>query len=143
MQPRLLLAAFAARAHCCPFSIKQECCIIFYRAAFQQVGRRPLLVHGLFASWMQDLTSSYIEHHEVPVCIFVQSVEVPLNGGSTTTWCIKHSAQSCITLYHIICVKLVEGTSCFIIKVINEDIKHDWIQYCPLGYTTDDWTLCC
>ncbi|GAB0185708.1 mitochondrial enolase superfamily member 1 [Grus japonensis] len=70
---------------------------------------------------VQDL-ALLVELHEVPVSLFLQHVEVPLDG-STTLWHISHSSQ-----HNVIC-RLAEGTFCPIIQIINEDVEQDQTQY--------------
>lgn len=57
---------------------------------------------------------SYVELLEVPVSLFLQSVEVPLNG-SMILWHISHSQV------WIIC-KLAMETLFPIVQIINQDV---------------------
>lgn len=80
MQPRILLAFFAARAHCW-FTLKTRTLQVFFcKAAFHIGG--PVLVHEV----VQDFAVYLVELHEDPVSPFLHSVKVHLNG-STTLWC--------------------------------------------------------
>lgn len=66
--------------------------------------------------------------HKVPLCLFLQSVAVPLSGSMAIS-SASHSSQC-----HIIC-KLAVGALCPIIQVTV------WPQYEPLGCITDDGPL--
>lgn len=62
-----------------------------------------------------------VQLHELPICLLLDPIEVPLSGR-TTTQCISHSSQFCI-----IC-KIAEVTVCAVIWIINEDVKQYWPQ---------------
>jgi len=71
---------------------------------------------------VQDFALLLVELHDVPVSLFLQPVKVSL-VWSMTLWCISRSFQSCVIS------KLVEGTLCPIVQIMNKDVKQDWIQY--------------
>lgn len=66
--------------------------------------------------------SLHAEFQEVPDSQFLQPAEVPLDGG-------KLSGISATLPSFMLLGKLVEGTLCLVIQIINEDIKQDQILY--------------
>jgi len=56
-----------------------------------------VLLSGVVSLQMQDFAFPFGKLHDVPVCPFLQPVEVPLHG-STIIWCINCSSQ-----FRIIC----------------------------------------
>jgi len=71
---------------------------------------------------VQDFAPFLCELFEVPVSAFLQPTEVLLDG-STTLRCISYFSHFCIIS------KLVEGTLCPVIQMINADVEQDWTQY--------------
>ncbi|CAM9993834.1 unnamed protein product, partial [Bubo scandiacus] len=53
---------------------------------------------------------------------FLQPVKVSLDSRMTL-WYMSQSSHFCVI------IKLVEGTLCLIIQLINEDTELDWAQY--------------
>ncbi|KAK4806786.1 hypothetical protein QYF61_005582 [Mycteria americana] len=117
-------------AHVQP-GVHQDPQVLFCQAAFQLGGPQHVLVPGVVPLQGQDFALPLVELHEVPVSPFLQLVEVPLDD-SMTLWHISYSSHFCVTS------KLAEGTLCPIIQIINEEVKHYWPQYRPLGYTSSD-----
>jgi len=72
-------------------STRAQC--LFRRAAFHLIGLQPIQVRGVIPLQVQD----FVELHEIPVGPFLQPVEVPLDG-STTSWSMNSSSQFC---YHL------------------------------------------
>jgi len=66
-----------------------------------------------YSSLVQDFTFPFVELHGFFSCLFLQPVEVPLNG-SPTTMCISHSS------WFYVIFELVEDALCPIIQIINE-----------------------
>ena len=127
MQPKTLLAFFAARAHCwlmfnfwCPPGPQGP----FLPSCFPAGCPHHTLVHGVVLPQVQDLAFPLVELQEVPVSLFLPPLPMPLNG-STTACCINHYSQFCI-----IC-RLAEGTLCPIVQVIYEDVKQCQSYYQP------------
>lgn len=85
------------------------------RAAFQPVGPRYVLVHGVVPPQMHDFSLPLVEPNEIPCCPILQPVLVPLNG-STTIWCMSYSFQFCI-----LC-EVAEGAPCPRIQVRCEAV---------------------
>ena len=75
--------------------------VLFCKAALQ-LGCPPAHTgaQGCFPSGAGLLL---VELHELPVSLFLQPAEVPLDG-SMTLWCISHSSQFCVIS------KFAEGT---------------------------------
>jgi len=44
---------------------------------------------------VQDFAHPFVEIHEVPVSLFFQPAEIPVNSN-TAIWCISHSSQFCV-----------------------------------------------
>lgn len=78
---------------------------------------------------MQYIARHLAEFHEIPVSLFLQVVQVPLDGSITSG--VSHSSQFCF-----IC-RLAESILCSNIQVVNEDIEQSWTQKGSLGYTTN------
>ncbi|KAK4833070.1 hypothetical protein QYF61_027732 [Mycteria americana] len=92
--------------------------VLLCKTALQLGDPQHVLDHGAVPSLVQDFALLLVEFREVSVIPFLQPVEVLLDG-SMTLWCISCSAQFCITS------KIIEGTLCPIIKIINEDVEQD------------------
>lgn len=63
------------------------------------------------SGWIQEAETSnfafpFVDVDSIPVTLFLQPVEVPLNSG-TNTWCISQSSQLCISC------RLAEGELLF------------------------------
>jgi len=112
--------------------VHQDPLALFRQAAFQWDGSQHLLVHVIVHPWVQDFALLLVDLHEVPVDPFLQPVEVSLDS-IMTLWRISSFSSFCV-----VC-KLAEGTRFPTIQIINEDVKQDWTQYGPLGYTTSHW----
>lgn len=78
----------------------------------------------------QGLPFLSVELKEVPVSPFLHPVELPLDGD-TALWHISYSSQFCV-----IC-KLVEGTLCPVIQIINEYVKYHYTQHSSLRCTAN------
>ena len=90
---------------------------LFWIYAFQHNVPQTVLLHCGIPSQVQVFTL-LIGLHEIPVNIFLQPVEISLDGSSSVCHIISHSSQFGVIN------KLAEGTVCPIIQVINEDIRH-------------------
>lgn len=84
------------------------------------------------SSQVQDCTFLLTEFHEVPPSLFLQPLEVPLDG-SMTICSISHFFQFCG-----IC-KLAKSILCSIIQVINENTQQDWTLHWPLQSSAHYW----
>ncbi|PKU41816.1 hypothetical protein llap_7868 [Limosa lapponica baueri] len=71
---------------------------------------------------VQDFILTLIELHKVPVCPFLQLVEVPLDGSMTLMYS-GHSSQICV-----IC-NLAECTLCTFVQIFTEGVKQNWTYY--------------
>lgn len=88
--------------------------VLFCRAALQLGSSWPALVR-VVPPQVQDSALRLVEHPEIVVSPFLQSVKVPLDGNMTF-WHISHSFQ--FSVIH----KLAEGTHCpvvYISKILN------------------------
>lgn len=82
------------------------------KAAFQLVGPQPVLMPAVILAQEQEFVFSFVELHEIPVSLFLQSIDVLVNC-STAIWCINPSNKFCI-----IC-NLSESALYPIIQAIN------------------------
>lgn len=57
---------------------------------------------------------------------------------SSSGWLHSSLTSQHFTQFHVICA-FTEGALYPIIQIVNEDIKHDWIQYQSLGYSVLYW----
>lgn len=92
MQPRTWLAAFDARAHCWSMSNLLSTMhpgVLSWRAAGWA---QPVQWHWVILSQMQYFVFTFDEIHEVPICSFLQPVQVLLISIPTHQ-CYKHFLQ--------------------------------------------------
>lgn len=80
---------------------------------------------------VQGLAFVFVELHEVPIDLFLQTFQSPLDG-SITLRCTSHCSQFCA-----IC-KTAEDTLCPIVQIITKDAKQSLSQGWPLGYAISD-----
>ena len=103
-------------AHSSQLGVHHDLLEPFLQLLSSQLAHKPVLVHGVIPLQVQDFAFAFVELHEVPVSLFLQPVEVPLNG-SMILWWISCSSQVCI-----VC-KLAKGALCPIVQIINQDVK--------------------
>lgn len=85
---------------------------LLYKAAFQLVGPQPVLMPAVILTQEQEFVFSFVELREIPVSLFLQSIDVLVNC-STAIWCISPSNK-----FFIIC-NLSESALYPIIQAIN------------------------
>lgn len=57
--------------------------VLFCRAACQLAGLQPVLVHGVVSPQVEEFTLLFIKFHGIPIGLFLQPIEVSLNGSTT------------------------------------------------------------
>ncbi|KAK4827635.1 hypothetical protein QYF61_019845 [Mycteria americana] len=108
-------------AHIQP-AINQHPRVLFCLAAFQPLFPKPVALHGVVVTQVQDLALSLVEPHTVGPGPSIQPVQVPLQSLPTLQQ-INAPAQ-----LGVIC-KLTEGALDPFIQIIDKDIKQNWPQY--------------
>jgi len=77
---RRLCAKSALLAHV-QIGVCQDPWLLFCKAVFQPISPQSILVYGIIPP--QEFAVQKREPHEIPVCPFLQSVEIPLDGSTT------------------------------------------------------------
>ncbi|KAK4830184.1 hypothetical protein QYF61_008975 [Mycteria americana] len=108
-------------AHTQP-AVNQHSQVLFHWAAFQPLFPKPVVLHGVAVTQVQDLTLSLVEPHTTGLGPSIQPVQVPLQSLPTLKQ-INTPAQ-----LGVIC-KLAEGALDPFIQIIDKDIKQNWPQY--------------
>ncbi|GAB0208382.1 hypothetical protein GRJ2_003303900 [Grus japonensis] len=109
-------------AHIQP-AVNQHSQVLFHQAAFQALFPKPVALHGVVVTQVQDLALSLVEPHTVGLGPSIQPVQIPLQSLPT----LKQIDTP--TQLGVIC-KLTEGALNPLIQIIDEDIKeNDTAQY--------------
>ncbi|GAB0208342.1 mitochondrial enolase superfamily member 1 [Grus japonensis] len=117
-------------AHIQP-AIDQYPQVLFHQAAFQALFPKPVALHGVVVTQVQDLALSLVEPHTIGLSPLIQPVQIPLQSLPTLEQIDTPSHLS------VIC-KLTEGALDPLIQIIDKDIKENWSQCLALGNTTGD-----
>ncbi|KAK4825284.1 LOW QUALITY PROTEIN: hypothetical protein QYF61_026129 [Mycteria americana] len=104
----------------------------FRRAAFQPLCLKPVALHGVVVTQVQDLALGLVEPHTIDLGPSIQPVQVLLQSLPTLKQ-INTPAQ-----LGVIC-KLAESALDPFIQIIDKDIKQNRPQHRALGNTTCDW----
>ncbi|KAK4824898.1 hypothetical protein QYF61_021138 [Mycteria americana] len=112
-------------------AVNQHPQVLFCWAAFQPLCPKPVALHGLAVTQVQDLALGLVKPHTVGLGPLIQPVQIPLQSLPTLKQ-INTPAQ-----LGVIC-KLTEGALNPFIQIIDKDIKQDWPQHRALGNTTCD-----
>ncbi|KAK4832661.1 hypothetical protein QYF61_024780 [Mycteria americana] len=107
-------------AHIQP-TVNQHPQVLFHLAAFQPLFPKPVALHGVAVTQVQDLALGLAEPHTIDLSPSIQPVQVPLQSLPTLKQ-IDTPAQ-----LGVIC-KLTEGALNPLIQIIDKDIKQDWPQ---------------
>ncbi|KAK4824605.1 hypothetical protein QYF61_016874 [Mycteria americana] len=107
-------------AHVQP-AVNQHPQVLFHQAAFQPLFPKPVALHGVAVTQVQDPTLGLVKPHTIDVSPSIQPVQIPLQSLPTLKQ-INTPAQ-----LGVIC-KLTEGTLNPLIQIIDKDIKQDWPQ---------------
>ncbi|KAK4817647.1 LOW QUALITY PROTEIN: hypothetical protein QYF61_023237 [Mycteria americana] len=112
-------------------AIDQHPQVLFCLAAFQPLFPKPVALHGVAVTQVQDLALSLVEPHTVGLGPSIQPVQVPLQSLPI----LKQIDTP--TQLGVIC-KLTEGAFDPLIQTIDKDIKQNWPQHRALGNTICD-----
>ncbi|KAK4810045.1 hypothetical protein QYF61_005108 [Mycteria americana] len=96
--------------------------VLFHRAALQPLFPKPVALHGVVVTQVQDLALSLVEPHTIDLGPLIQPVQIPLQSLPTLEQ-INTPAQ-----FGVSC-KLTEGALNPLIQIIDRDIKQNWPQY--------------
>ncbi|KAK4832899.1 hypothetical protein QYF61_026542 [Mycteria americana] len=101
-------------------TIDQHPQVLFHQAAFQPLCPKPVALHGVVVTQMQD--PALAESHTTGLGPSIQPVQPPLQSLPTLKQ-INTPAQ-----LRVIC-KLTEGALHPLIQIIDKDMKQNWPQY--------------
>ncbi|KAK4813146.1 hypothetical protein QYF61_013111 [Mycteria americana] len=103
-------------------AVDQHPQVLFHQAAFQPLFPKPVVLHGVVVTQVQDPALSLVEPHTIGLGPSIQPVQVPLQSLPTLKQ-INTPAQ-----LGVVC-KLTEGALDPFVQTIDKDIKQDWPQY--------------
>ncbi|KAK4815896.1 hypothetical protein QYF61_009947 [Mycteria americana] len=103
-------------------AVDQQPQVLLCWAAFQPLFPKPVLLHGVLVTQVQDPTLGLVKPYTVDFSPSIQPVQVPLQSLST----LKQINPP--TQLGVIC-KLTEGALDPLIQIIDKDIEQNWIQY--------------
>ncbi|KAK4817763.1 hypothetical protein QYF61_026986 [Mycteria americana] len=115
-------------AHIQP-AVDQHPQVLLCWAASQPLFPKPVALHGVFVTQVQDPALSLVEPHTVGPSPSIQPVQVPLQSLPT----LKQINTP--TQLGVIC-KLTEGALDPLAQITDKDIKQNWPQHRALGSTT-------
>ncbi|KAK4816679.1 hypothetical protein QYF61_019915 [Mycteria americana] len=104
-------------AHIQP-AVNQHPQVLFCLAAFQPLFPKPVALHGVVVTQVQDLALGLVEPHTIGLGPSIQAVQVPLQSLPTLKQ-INTPAQ-----LSVIC-KLSEGALDLFVQIIDKDIKQN------------------
>ncbi|KAK4828228.1 hypothetical protein QYF61_024723 [Mycteria americana] len=117
-------------AHIHP-AIDQHPQVLLCQAAFQPLFPKPVALHGVAVTQLQDPALSLVEPHTIGPSPWIQPVQVPLQSLPTLKQIYTPSQ------FGVIC-KLTEGALDPFVQVIDKNIKQNWPQHRALGNTACD-----
>ncbi|KAK4827067.1 hypothetical protein QYF61_013708 [Mycteria americana] len=103
-------------------AVNQHPQVLFRWAAFQPLFPKPVALHGVVVTQVQDLALGLVEPHTTDLSPSIQPVQVPLQSFPTLKQ-INAPAQ-----FGVIC-KLTEGALNPLVQIIDKDIKQNELQY--------------
>ncbi|KAK4820465.1 LOW QUALITY PROTEIN: hypothetical protein QYF61_027747 [Mycteria americana] len=112
-------------------AVDQHPQVLFHQAAFQPLFPKPVALHGVVVTQVQDPALSLVEPHTVGLGPSIQPVQVPLQSLPL----LKQINTP--TQLGVVC-KLAEGALDPFVQIIDKDIKQNWPQHRALGNTTCD-----
>ncbi|KAK4820924.1 hypothetical protein QYF61_008645 [Mycteria americana] len=95
--------------------------VLLCQAAFQPLFPKPVVLHGVVVTQVQDLALGLVKPHTIDLSPLMQPVQTPLQSLPTLQQ-INTPAQ-----FGVIC-KLTEGALNPLVQIIDKDIKQDWPQ---------------
>ncbi|KAK4831748.1 hypothetical protein QYF61_018946 [Mycteria americana] len=107
-------------------SVNQHPQVLFHWAAYQPLFPKPVALHGVVVTQVQDLALGLVEPHTIGLGPSIQPIQIPLQSVSTLKQ-INTPAQ-----FGVIC-KLTEGALDPLVQIIDKNIKQDWTQTEPWG----------
>ncbi|KAK4823942.1 hypothetical protein QYF61_008328 [Mycteria americana] len=108
-------------AHIQP-AVNQHSQDFFHQAAFQPLFPKPVALHGVVVTQVQDPALGLVESHTIGLGSLIQPVQIPLQSLPT----LKQINTP--TQLGVIC-KLTEGALNPLVQIIDKDIKQNWPQY--------------
>ncbi|KAK4824117.1 hypothetical protein QYF61_010740 [Mycteria americana] len=102
-------------------AVNQHPQVLLCWAAFQPLFPKPVALHGVVVTQVQDLALHLVEPHTVGLGPSIQPVQIPLQSLPTLKQ-INTPAQ-----LGVIC-KLTEGALHPLVQIIDKDIKQNWLQ---------------
>ncbi|KAK4816497.1 hypothetical protein QYF61_017458 [Mycteria americana] len=117
-------------AHIQP-AVNQHSQVLLCWAAFQPLFPKPVALHGVVVTQVQDLALGLVEPHTIGPSPSIQPVQVPLQSLPPLKQ-INTPAQ-----LGVIC-KLTEGALDPFVQIIDKDINQNWPQHRALGNTACD-----
>ncbi|KAK4832110.1 hypothetical protein QYF61_020737 [Mycteria americana] len=103
-------------------AVNQHSQVLLCRAAFQPLFPKPVALHGVAVTQVQDLALGLVKPHTIDLGPSIQPVQVPLRSLPT----LKQINTP--TQLGVIC-KLAEGALDPLIQIIDKDVKQNWPQY--------------
>ncbi|KAK4814181.1 hypothetical protein QYF61_011904 [Mycteria americana] len=103
-------------------AIDQHPQVLFRWAAFQPLFPKPVALHGVVVTQVQDPALGLVEPHTIGLSPLIQPVHIPLQSLPT----LKQINTP--TQLGVVC-KLTEGALDLLVQIIDKDIKQDWPQY--------------
>ncbi|KAK4827826.1 hypothetical protein QYF61_021910 [Mycteria americana] len=99
-------------------AVNQHPQVLFHQAAFQPLFPKPVVLHGVVVTQVQDLALSLVEPHTIDLGPSIQPVQVPLQSLPTL------KQINIPTQLGVIC-KLTKGTLYPLIQIIDKDAKQE------------------
>ncbi|KAK4824075.1 hypothetical protein QYF61_010586, partial [Mycteria americana] len=112
-------------------AVNQHPQVLFRQAAFQPLFPKPVALHGVAVTQVQDLALGLVEPHTIDLGPSIQPVQVPLQSLPTL------QQINTPTQLGVIC-KLTEGALDPFVQIIDKDVKQNWPQHRALGNNTWD-----
>ncbi|KAK4808458.1 hypothetical protein QYF61_005523 [Mycteria americana] len=112
-------------------AVNQHPQVLLCQAAFQPLFPKPVALHGVVVTQVQDLALGLVEPHTIGLGPSIQPVQVPLQSLPTL------QQINTPTQLGVIC-KLTEGALDPFIQIIDKEIKQNWPQHRALGNTACD-----
>ncbi|KAK4816126.1 LOW QUALITY PROTEIN: hypothetical protein QYF61_011362 [Mycteria americana] len=107
-------------------AVNQHPQVLFRWAAFQPLFPKPVVLHGVVVTQVQDLALNLVEPHTIGPSPLIQPVQIPLQSLPT----LKQINTP--TQLGVFC-KLTEGALDPFAQIIDEDVKQNWPNTEPWG----------
>ncbi|KAK4824048.1 hypothetical protein QYF61_009639 [Mycteria americana] len=102
-------------------AVNQHPQVLFCLAAFQPLFPKPVALHGVVVTQVQDLALGLVKPHTIGLGPWIQPVQVPLQSLPT----LKQINTP--TPLGVVC-KLTESTLDPLVQIIDKDVKQNWPQ---------------